>query len=285
MKNWQISGFLTLLLLGSVLLMGCTGTGSPGSASTPTATPAEAAPTTAIPTSATVAQTSTAPVTTHTAAPSTLPVSYTTNDTNKHFVDIAFGPDYSYIYKWNKQLVVVAVTGTYTDGDVKTLNDFFRVFNSYSSSTKLPAEVKQSDNGVIVLNFLPESSLKNINPDNGWKISRNHETGSINCIYKTMVSVAGGDVGNIYINSDLQGNARTHWILRSLLYELGFPGETGTYPDSIFYPESDTTTSLSKIDLKALELMYGSKISSGMTLSQIKDLLLLNHPRISIDYL
>jgi len=57
---------------------------------------------------------------------------------------------------------------------------------------------------------------------------------------------------------------------------LGFPGETGTYPDSIFYSGSDTVTSLNKIDVKALELMYSTKISYGMDLYKIKQLLFID---------
>jgi hypothetical protein len=252
-------------------MSGCTGTGPTGPTTQPSITSTTAITTTMIPT--TPVLTSAVPTT---QAVTTTPVSYTTNDINKHFVDVAFGPDYSYINKWSKQLVGVAITGAYTNDDVKTLNDFFKLFNSYSSYTKLPSEVKQGDKGEIVLNFLPESSLKNVNSDNSWKISTNHETGTINFIYKTATNQFGGNVETIYINSDLKGDERTHWILRSLLYELGFPGETGTYPDSMFYSESDTATTLSKIDLKALELMYGSKISYGMTLAQVRQLLLIN---------
>ncbi|HWS22732.1 MAG TPA: DUF2927 domain-containing protein [Methanoregula sp.] len=202
---------------------------------------------------------------------------YSTSDIYKHFVDIAFSPDYPSINKWNKELVHVALTGNYDNNDIKTINNFLQVFNSYSSTTKLPKEVQQSETlGDIVLIFLPESSLNNINLDSSWKISKNPENGAINFIYKTNRFQYGVSTHTVYINSDLKGNARTHWILRSLLYELGFPGETGMYPDSIFYSGSDTVTSLNKIDLKALELMYGTKISNGMSLNKIKDLFLID---------
>jgi len=276
MKNRQITGFLTILILVFLLMSGCTSTKSISPTSQPTTTSMETTPITVVPTTLALTLTSTTVVQTSPTALPTTQASYSTNDINKHFIDVAFGPDSSTIYKWNKQLVVVAVTGNYNDNDVKILNDFFKLFNSYSSYTKLPTEVKQSDKGDIVLNFLPEASIKNINSDNSWKISINHETDTINYIYKTAFYGYGGNIDMVYINSDLKGDARTHWILRSLLYELGFPGETGTYSDSIFYSDSDNATSLSKIDLKALELMYGTKISNGMTLSQVKELLLIN---------
>ena len=204
-------------------------------------------------------------------------VLYSTSDIYRHFVDIAFSPDYPSILKWNKDFVHVAVTGNYDSRDIKTINNFLQVFNNYSSTTKLPREVQQGETlGDIVLNFLPESSLNNINLDSSWKISRNPENGTINFIYKTNPFQYGVVTHTVYINSDLKGDARTHWILRSLLFELGFRGETGTYPDSIFYSGSDTTTSLNRIDIKALELMYSTKISPGMDLYKIKQLLFID---------
>ena len=158
-------------------------------------------------------------------------VLYSTSDIYRHFVDIAFSPDYPSILKWNKDFVHVAVTGNYDSRDIKTINNFLQVFNNYSSTTKLPREVQQGETlGDIVLNFLPESSLNNIKLDTSWKISRNPENGTINFIYKTNPFQYGVVTHTVYINSDLKGDARTHWILRSLLFELGFPGETGMYP-------------------------------------------------------
>jgi Protein of unknown function (DUF2927) len=265
---------LTIGLVLVILVCGCTSTAP---SSQPTATSTIVTGTTKVPAPPKVTSSET------TAIPEVIPEStitqtlYSTNDIYKHFIDIAFSPDYPSINKWNKELVHVAISGNYDSNDIKTINNFLQLFNSYSSTTKLPKEVQQGQTlGDIVLYFLPESSLNNINLDTSWKISKNPENGTINFIYKTNHFQYGVSTHTVYINSDLKGNARTHWILRSLLFELGFPGETGTYPDSIFYSESDTPTSLSKIDLKALELMYGTKISNGMSLNKVRDLLLID---------
>ena len=265
---------LTIGLVLVILASGCASTApSPQPAATSTiVTGTAAAPP---PTEVTVPQTAAGPGAIP--SPAVTQVLYSTSDIYKHFVDIAFSPDYPSILKWNKEFVHVAVTGNYDSKDIKTINNFLQVFNSYSSTTKLPGEVQQGETlGDIVLNFLPESSLNNINLDTSWKISRNPENGTINFIYKTNPFQYGVVTHTVYINSDVKGDARTHWILRSLLFELGFRGETGTYPDSIFYSGSDTTTSLSKIDLKALELMYSTKISPGMDLYKIKQLLFID---------
>jgi hypothetical protein len=265
---------LTLGLILVILVCGCTSATPP---SQPNATSAIVTGTIPVPTTPKITSSET------TRIPEVIPSStitqtlYSTNDIYKHFVDIAFSPDSLSINKWNKELVHVAVTGNYDSKDIKTLNNFLQVFNSYSSTTKLPREVQQGETlGDIVINFLPESSLNNINLDTSWKISKDPENGMIYFIYKTNQFQYGVSTHTVYINSDVKGNARTHWILRSLLYELGFPGETGIYPDSIFYSGSDAVTSLSKIDLKALELMYGTKISNGMSLNKVRDLLLID---------
>jgi hypothetical protein len=265
---------LALGLVPVLLVAGCT-SGTPSLH--PNVTPTVTIGTTAIPTASVTIQT----VTTsskETVSPVISPkILYSNKDVNNHFVDIAFGPDYSSINKWNKELVHVAVTGNYDSNDIKTIDDFSSLFNSYSSTAKLPGEVHEGEAlGDIVVNFLPESSLNNINTDTSWKIVKNRETDTTILIYKTNPFQYGANTHTIYINSDLHGNERTHWILRSLLYELGFPGETGTYPDSIFYSGSDTTTHLNTVDQRALELMYGTKISSGMDLRQIRQILFID---------
>jgi len=266
-----------ILTLGLVLVMLVCGCTSTAPSTQPTATSPIVTGTTPVTTTPKVTSSET------TALPGVIPSStttqvlYSTNDIYKHFVDIAFSPDYPSINKWNKELVHVAITGNYDSKDIKTINNFLQVFNNYSSTTKLPKEVQQGETlGDIVLVFLPESSLNNINLDSSWKISKNPENGTINFIYKTNPFQYGVITHTVYINSDVKGNARTHWILRSLLLELGFPGETLTYPDSIFYSGSDTVTSLNKIDVKALELMYSTKISYGMDLYKIKQLLFID---------
>lgn len=268
MKNWQISGFLAILILGFLLTSGCSSTGSPGTTSQPTATSTVAITTTAFP--ANLRITDTVPTS---VAPTTARV-YSTNDINKHFVDVAFGPDNSRISKWTGDFVDIGISGAYTDADIIILNNFSKLFNSYST-VKLASEVTpERMTANIVLRFLPESSLKNVNLDNSWKVSKNRETDAINFIYKETPDIPESET--IFINSDLKGDVRIHWILRALLYELGFPGETGTYPDSIFYSDSETTTSLSKIDLKVVELMYGKKISNGMTLWEVQQFLFID---------
>lgn len=268
---------LLILMLCAVYIAGCSNAPS-APVITPVPTPTVPVTTNApVQTNATtidVIDQPTPAVTTATPADqSAAALAYSTNDINRHFIDIAFGPDYSTITKWDKPYITIAITGSYTDSDVNLLSDFSRTFNASSSFTHLSPDIKRGEKGDIVLNFLPESSMKNINTAASTKISRD-ANGDIIFIYSPASTLSDE---TIYINSDLKGDARTHWMLRSLLYELGFPGETGSYYDSIFYSDAATATSLNKIDLKAVALMYGSKIKNGMTLNDVKQLLLLNN--------
>ena len=71
----------------------------------------------------------------------------------------------------------------------------------------------------------------------------------------------------IYVNSDLATGERDHYLVRGVLYYLGFPGETRQYPTSIFYSQPNDVVNLSTIDWQASELMYGNKISNGINLT------------------
>ncbi|MFA6332885.1 MAG: DUF2927 domain-containing protein [Methanoregula sp.] len=198
----------------------------------------------------------------------------TTANLNKHFFAVAFGPDNTKINKRTpeKTLLSMAVMGDYQEKDLVLLQKFTSQFNNYSTTDKFHSDLKFSDQASIVITFSSQSSLDNIEDLGDLTISKNPSTGVINYLHMT---VTNDHVSKevIFINSDLKGDKRTHWILRGLLDNLGFPGETYDYPDSIFYAGSETTTRLSDLDWKAVQLMYGSKITPGMTSDRVKALL------------
>jgi hypothetical protein len=68
----------------------------------------------------------------------------------------------------------------------------------------------------------------------------------------------------------LKGDERKRWVLRAALYNLGFYGETADYSDSLFYAGKNNVSQLSEVDFKALQLMYGKKITNGMNKDQIR---------------
>jgi hypothetical protein len=206
--------------------------------------------------------------------PQTTNTALSSADINKHLMRIAFGPGNTIIQKPEEERIIIAITGDYDENDTVILNQFTTLFNNNALSNQFTNSIKFGDQGSAVLNFLPESSLKNIVIENDTIVSKNPKTGVINYIRKPVKQqFITTDV--FFINSDLQGNIRTHWILRSLLYELGFTGETIDNPDSIFFSGSENVTELSEIDVKALQIMYSNKITNGMTFDRVKTLLLI----------
>ncbi len=266
------ASILLVLFLGMALLVaGCSGPATPAPPATPvltlTSTPDALSPS---PTVSSIPQTS-APLPTP-----TVRTAYTSDEINRHFIDLAFSADNSNVRRFNSPLLTVAITGSYNDADVAALNRFILLFNNNSFSTRIHSEVKQGEQGDIVIRFIPSKGLEGVNSDNTWKVYRNPSTGSINYMFRT-ANYQSFPNEMMYFNADLTGDDRTHWLLRGLLYELGLPGETGTYPESIFYSVNNHATELSPIDLKALQLLYGNKITKGMTLDDVRQVLLIRN--------
>jgi hypothetical protein len=198
----------------------------------------------------------------------------TSADLNKNFMRIAFGPDNTKIKKIADERISVAISGANNDNDTVIIEQFKDQFNNISYTNKFVDEVKSNDKGDIVVLFLPESSIKNIEQYDSTIISKNSKTGEINYMQNTIKNqLTTTEV--LYINSDYKGEKRTHWILRGLLSELGLVGETDDYTDSIFYSGSENTDRLSESDLKVIGLMYSKKITTGMTFDRVKALLLV----------
>jgi hypothetical protein len=263
---------ISFLIGGFVLISGCVNQSTEKNQMVTTIPTTNIVPTSAItPREITPIQTTIPPT-----ATTTLKQVFSSNDINRHFVDLAFGPDYPFIFKWNKGLLSVAINGDYKDNDVTFLNDFFTQFNLHSSTTKFPLKIKTDSNmGDIVIKIIPESALKPMETDNTLKFVRDPDTGEVVYVYRILTST-NIPTENLYINSGLKGDKRNHALLRALLYEMGFQGETGNYPNSFFYTSSKTSTSLNIIDWKAVELMYGKIITTGDTLQNVEKLLLIN---------
>ena len=192
-----------------------------------------------------------------TPTPVPTPKSYSSAEIGNHLREIAFGPNNDVIKKPTKNLVVVSLSGMYNKPDVALVNNFIGQFNNYSSTTKLSENINFNTPADISLEFQPAASILQINTTIGYK---DPQTGTDYFAISTEKT---------YVNSDLKDEERERWILRAALYNLGFYGETAKYPDSIFYAGTTNSSQLSVIDLKALQLMYGTKITNGMTKSRV----------------
>jgi len=223
----------------------------------PTASPAPKATTvkpaaTAVPKATTVKPTATP-----------TPKSYSSADIGNHLIEIAFGPDNSKIQKPTKDRVTISFSGTYNEEDLDLVKNLINQFNTYSSTTKISENIDLTGASDIWLDFLPGNSLSQIKNEEIISSNKNMQTGSYYFIRTD---------DKTYVNSDLKEGERSRWILRAVLSNLGFYGETAKYPDSLFYTGTTTATQLSDIDLKTVQLMYGKKITNGMTKSTVKSI-------------
>ena len=292
-KKNLLAGILLLLVIAGCFLLTdylSSTTGTSGNApavngsghATPTATltkkPATATPTTA-------AAKSTPATTKTTSVPTPTPQAYSTSQIDQHLIDIAFDPNHQTISKIDASSAKISITGAYVDSDVTLLSNFDQQFNTRSTTLMLPNAPVQTTQGDIVINFLPGSSLAALSADttyntvNTKQILNTDGTGTLCSIYRTIATPITNQrsisptTNIIYLNSDLTGDEREHYLIRGVLYFLGFPGETARYTDSIFYSQPNTVPSLNTIDWKAVEVMYGNKISNGMTLSTVRGIL------------
>ncbi|MCK9580508.1 MAG: hypothetical protein M0Q92_08665 [Methanoregula sp.] len=190
---------------------------------------------------------------------------YSSADIGYHLIEIAFGPDSSKIQKANKSLVAVSYLGPYKETDVTILNDFIGQFNAYSATTKISTNVNFNSPADITLEFLPGESLNQLNSDLTRASYKNVDSGTIYFIRSEEKT---------FINTDMSGNVRKRWIQRAILYDLGFSGETAKYSDSLFYTDTSLGNQMSSLDWKAIQLMYGKKITDGMTKAVVKTLVI-----------
>lgn len=199
------------------------------------------------------------------------PAAYSSAEIGNHLVESTFGPDNTRLEKSTKDLVSISCRGSVEERDLTLLNTFISQFNSYSSTTKLSTSVDTDSEGDINLYFLPEDALSQINPSFITYTPEDTATGRIYFVRTVERSSSGtGDVQKVYVNGNLAGNVRDRWVLRAVLYQLGFMGEDAKYPDSLFYTDPTKGNKLTTIDLKAIQLMYGKKVTNGMTKAQLK---------------
>jgi hypothetical protein len=198
---------------------------------------------------------------------------YSPEEISNHLQDIAFGPSTGVIKKLNGNLLPISVSGSYTDEDVALLNNFIAQFDINSATTQLLPNVTFSGgaSGIRIV-FLPESQINQLPSVNLTTAYRDAQSGNYYFVQNGQYEVVSKTSVKTYVDSDLTGDMRKRWILRAVLFNLGFTGESGRYPDSIFYGGSNGPSSLDAIDWDAIHLMYGSKITNGMTMTAVQDI-------------
>ncbi|MDD4138312.1 MAG: DUF2927 domain-containing protein [Methanoregula sp.] len=182
------------------------------------------------------------------------------------FMDLAYGPGNAYLERWdameNNGRIVISITAN-NNADIPLLVEAIRVFNSQSQTNQVSEQIKEGSTGDITIKFIAANGFDGIviNPSE-FLTNREFKTGNLTTAKITH--------GTIYLNGNLKGDLRNHTLIRSIFYELGFVGDTQKYPDSLFYAGENTNINLTDADRKAIEIMYGSGLTHGMTVDDVK---------------
>jgi len=126
--------------------------------------------------------------------------------------------------------------------------------------------IEDDDNSNIEMYFAPESKFAAIYPD---YVSGN----------SGYFTILGDGLGNIYnaeiliASEGITQQERSHLIREELTQALGIFKDAWLYPESIFYQGWTYTTEYAPIDRSVISLLYDSRLRSGMTKSQVRNVL------------
>jgi Protein of unknown function (DUF2927) len=219
------------------------------------------------------------PVTTVTATvlPTGIGQTVLTNENIKrHFLNIAFGRDNTYILKSYPDPdyhISFYLSGKFDDSDTALLRNFSKEYNKLTATSTFSDDLIKTQQraypGETDLIFFPEASLRSMDESSVRHKEINTQTGDV-LFYIPRESE------KVYINTDLTGDYRKHAIIKAILYYLGFPGQTYDYSDSMFYANGFSNVVLTPLDIAAVNTMYDGRIYPGMSFDEVKRVLLLN---------
>jgi hypothetical protein len=208
-----------------------------------------------------------------------LPTVFTRDQVGQLFIDIAFGCDNTWITKISpspENHLFFSLEGAVTPEDRELVEQFARQYNRLTA-TETFTDKPVSDKGAPIVLY-PEESLDSLEKAFIGCREVDPETGTVqSLIYKPIVEYPSGEqvvTTKIYINAGLEGPERQHHLQRAMLYYLGFPGETYTYPDSFFYYDTNESVAFTPIDIEAIRTMQNPGVYNGMGISEARWLLL-----------
>ncbi len=264
--------FFTIFCVSFILFSGCT-------------TPTEP-PVTAVTTPLTTPATQTATV--QTTVPAMTPVmttpltSFTKDQVNELFIDIAFGCDETGINKIDvspENHLFYSLEGQVRNDDIEFVKGFTKNYNLITSVEAFSNDPLSSRGSPII--FFPRDSLDSLEKNFIACQELDPTSGApLYIIYTSTIENPNGQkevTTKIYLNSDLKGALRNHYLERAMLYYLGFPSQTYDYPDSVFFYNTQSNVEFIPIDVEAMKTMYNPGIYSGMTIQEVRRLLLNNN--------
>ena len=260
--------FFAVLGISCILLSGCSSLQGPPNTPVPSATPS--------PIPDITVQMTESPTPSPIATPAVI---FTEDQVSQLFIDIAFGCDSIWINKFtpspNKHLFF-SLEGLVNPEDTEFVTQFAKNYNLITPVAVFTDDPLSSKGSPIII--YPSDSLNSLDKTYIGCQETDPNTGALlYLIYKPVVEYPGGqkeETTKIYINSDVEGAQRNHYLERAMLYYLGFPGQTYDYPDSVFYYASQSNVDFIPLDSEAMKTMYGPGIYSGMSVQEARWLLL-----------
>jgi len=214
-----------------------------------------------------------------TSLPATPGAVFTRDEVGELFVDIAFGCDTTQVYMFvpsSENHLFFSLEGQVNDHDMGYVRQFTKAYNLLTPVEVFTEDPLNSRGSPIIL--YPRESLKSL--DKRFIACQETDPESGDPLYLVYMPVEKTPSGveetttRIYLNAALQGAERDHYLQKAMLYYLGFPGETYTYPNSFFYYDTNTTLEFTPLDTEAMKTMYHPGVYPGMSVQEIRWLLL-----------
>nr|WP_319540714.1 hypothetical protein [uncultured Methanospirillum sp.] len=191
-------------------------------------------------------------------------------DVYLHMLDIAFGLDNSKIklFKSNKKYQFW-LDGYYSNSEIAYVKDLATLFNSISGTTEFEDEdvalgFLNSNYAEIPYNYynikiFTDKMLKQYYDDK--KKDSDHLIKNQN---GELIGIVNDDY--VYLLNTLSEDDQKYYILKGLLYSMGFHGTSYKNKESFFYRNEGVNRNLSDLDKEAIKVMYGGGLKAGDTL-------------------
>lgn len=194
-------------------------------------------------------------------------------DIATHLVDIAFGIDNAklQLLKSNKDYQFW-FDAYYTEDDVKYILDLAKYLNTLSDTTQFEDEevargFLKSNYEEIPYNYynikiIPENMLED------FKDERKPEEHLMKNQEGDLIGMVAPD--HLYLLETLSDEDRKYFIRKGIFYSMGLHGTTYSEQDSFFVKEIGKNKELSSLDEEAIKLLYGGRLTTGMSLEETR---------------
>jgi len=191
----------------------------------------------------------------------------------QHLTNIVFGLDNHKIDLFSgSQKYLIWFDAMYTKQDLLDMNDFINQFNDLSETVSIEDEEIGLPTYHPNYNPVPYQYYKIGFVDNDLFSEKldDRKTDTEQLLKNEKGDIVGiVSKDRLWLQSYLKGDERRYFLLKGLLFSMGFHGES-IDKDSFFYKLNYRDTNLSSMDTDAIKLVYGGRIKKDMDMDSIK---------------